>query len=319
MAVYNDERHLPFALDALRAQTWRDFHLVVLDDGSSDDSAEVVERYGAELPLTLVRAEHRGRQLAKQASWEAAPASDLLMVLDSDIALPPDALARMVALIDGDPTVAAVSARARADTTRRFGAAQAFMEDLFFDVNSDEEGNGRWIVGGCVLFRRSALAGLEVRTDVGEDNDLSEKLRRNWRLLVPRDLFAVHYGVPTTLTGVLQRFAREGMRVRSLLRVYPEARQLGNLARLAPLPLAVAAGAGAATGQIWLALAAVGLLAAYAAAFAWASRNVPASPLDRLAGTLLFTLGNVGFGAGYLREALRLRPSAVMREPNRSY
>lgn len=319
MSVYNDERHLPRALDALQGQTWRDFELVILDDGSTDRSAEVAESYAGHLPLTLVRAEHRGRQLAKQASREAAPKRDFFLVLDSDVALPPDALQRMVALLDGDATVAAVSARARADTRRRFGAGQAFMEDLFFDVNSDAEGNGRWIVGGCVLFRRAALAGIEVRTDVGEDNDLSEKLRQNWRLLVPRDLVAIHYGVPTTLWGVLKRFAREGMRVRSLLRVYPRARQMGNIARLAPLPLAVAAVAGAATGHLWLTFAAFGMLAAYVTAFAYASRNVAARPLDRLAGTLLFTFGNLGFGVGYLRESLRLRPAGVMREPNRSY
>jgi glycosyltransferase involved in cell wall biosynthesis len=319
MAVYNDERYLPRALDALAAQTWRDFQLVVLDDGSTDGSAELVERYSQRMPLTLVRAEHRGRQLAKQASWDTAPAGELLLVLDSDVALPPDALARMVALIDSDATVAAVSARARADTSRRFGSGQAFMEDLFFDVNSDQKGNGRWIVGGCVLFRRSALAGLEVRSDVGEDNDLSEKLRQSWRLLVPRDLVATHYGVPTTAWGVLKRFAREGMRVRSLLRAYPNARQLGNVARLVPLPLTVAAIAGAATGQIWLALAAVGMLAAYAAAFAFASRTVSARPVDRLAGALVFTFGNIGFGVGYLRESLRTRGAGVMHEPNRSY
>jgi glycosyltransferase involved in cell wall biosynthesis len=319
MAVYNDERYLPLALDALAAQTWRNFELVVLDDGSTDGSAAVVERYADRLPLTLVRAEHRGRQLAKQASWEAVEKRELFAVLDSDIALPPDGLARMVAVFDDDPKVAAVSARARADETRRFGAGQAFMEDLFFESNSDEAGNGRWIVGGCVMFRRFALAGVEVRTDVGEDNDLSEKLRSSWRLVVPRDLIATHYGVPTTVRGVLRRFAREGIRVRSLLRVYPQARQLGNLARLAPLPLAITAVVGGVTGQLWLTLAAVGLLAAYAAAFAWVSRNVEARPVDRLAGTLLFTFGNLGFGAGYLREALRPRPSAVMREPNRQY
>jgi GT2 family glycosyltransferase len=319
MAVYNDERYLPLTLDALVAQTWRDFELLVLDDGSTDGSAALAERYADRLPLTVVRAPHRGRQLAKQASWEAVAKRDLFLVLDSDIVLPPDGLARMVALLDADPDVAAVSARARADATRPFGASQAFMEDLFHDSNSDEQGNGRWIVGGCALFRRAALAGIEVRTDVGEDNDLSEKLRERWRLLVPRDLVATHYGVPTTLWGLLERFAREGMRVRTLLRAYPETRQLGNVARLVPLPLALATVAGAATGQIWLALAAAGALAAYVGAFAYASRKVTARPLDRLAGALLFTFGNLGFGVGYVREALRARSVDIMRDPKRTY
>jgi glycosyltransferase involved in cell wall biosynthesis len=319
MAVYNDERYLPLALDALCRQQYRDFRLYVLDDGSTDRSAAIVESYADRLPLDLIRAEHRGRQLAKQASWAAASSAELLLVLDSDIALPEDALARMVAAMTADATIAAVSAVAQADTTRRYGSAQAFVETLFFRSNVGDNGDSRWIVGGCVLFRRSALADIEVRSDVGEDNDLSEKLRRRWRLVLLEDVKATHYGVPTTLGGILRRFARDGERVRALLRIYPAARQVGNIARLVPLPLAVAGVAGVATGQLWLTAGSATALAAYVAAFLYASRDVSAAPLDRLAGALLFTFGNLGFGVGYVREALRAGSTGVLRERGRSY
>jgi hypothetical protein len=166
------------------------------------------------------------------------------------------------------------------------------------------------------MLRRSALAGLEVRSDLGEDNDLSEKLRRAWRLLSPLDLVAVHYGVPTTLGGVLRRFHRDGVRVRALLRVYSGARQLGHVARMVPLPLVAVAVAAAALEWHAVAGASAALLGAYVAAFLWASRNVPARPADRLCGAALFTLGNLAFGVGYAQEALR-RPSDLMQEPGR--
>ena len=316
MAVHDDERYLALALDALCAQRFRDFHLTVWDDGSSDGSAAVAEGYAGRLPIAVIRGAHRGRHFAKQAAWSHALPAPYLLVLDSDVALPPEALERMAAALDGDPGIAAVSAQARSFTGRPFGAAQAFMEDLFFASNGDATGNGRWIVGGCVLLRRSALEGLEVRADVGEDNDLSEKLRARWRIVVPQDLVATHYGVPTTLAGVLRRFYRDGVRVRALLRAYPSARQLGNVARLAPLPLCLAGMAGAAALQPWVAAGAGALLAGYAAAFLAASRRVPARLADRLAGALTFTVGNVAFGLGYLREALRGH-AAVMREPAR--
>jgi glycosyltransferase involved in cell wall biosynthesis len=318
MAVFDDERYLPLALEALCAQTFREFHLTVHDDGSSDRSAEIAEGYAGRIPLRVVRGPHRGRHFAKQAAWDEAVPAPYLLVMDSDVAPPPDALARMVVRLDADPSAAAVSARTLAFRGRCLGPSQAFLERFFFDVNAGADDQGRWIVGGCVLLRRSALDGVEIRADVGEDNDLSEKLRARWRLLAPRDLIADHYGVPTTVLGVLRRFERDGVRVRSLLRTYPGARQLGNVARLVPLPLAAAALVGLLAGQPWLAAASAAALAGYMGALLVASRRVPATIADRLGGTLLFTFGNVGFGWGYLREALRGR-ARVMREPARRF
>jgi hypothetical protein len=317
MAVFNDERYLALALDALCAQTFRDFHLTVYDDGSTDDSGAIAERYRDRLPLRVMRGEHRGRHFAKQTAWAEAVPAPYLLVMDSDVAPSPDALARMVDRLDADPLAAAVSARTLAFPGRRYGRSQAFLERLFFHVNGAGD-EGRWIAGNCVLLRRSALEGIEIRSDVGEDNDLSEKLKGRWRLVAPADLVANHYGVPTTALGILRRYEREGIRVKSLLRAYPGARQLGNVARLVPLPVAAAAVAGVVTGQGWLVGASAVALAGYVGALLLVSRKVPGRLSERVGGALLFTFGNVAFGWGYLREAVRGR-AAVMREPARRF
>jgi glycosyltransferase involved in cell wall biosynthesis len=317
MAVYNDERYLALALDALSAQTFRDFHLTVYDDGSSDRSADIAEHYQGLLPIRVIRGGHRGRHFAKQTAWAEAVPAPYLLVMDSDVAPPPDALERMVGRMESDPTVAAVSARTLAFPGRRYGRSQAFLEKLFFEVNG-ATGDGRWIAGNFVLLRRAALDGIEIRADVGEDNDLSEKLRARWRLAAPEDLVADHYGVPTTVFGVFRRFEREGVRVKALLRAYPGSRQIGNVARLVPLPLVATALGGAVAGQTWLLGGSGVALLGYIAALLFASRKVSGRLAERLGGALLFTLGNVGFGWGYLREATR-GGSAVMREPPRRF
>jgi glycosyltransferase involved in cell wall biosynthesis len=319
MAVYNDERYLALSLEGLARQTFRDFHVTVHDDGSTDGSLTVLERCAVgRVPLTVVRSGHRGRHLAKQAAWREAARSEYLLVLDSDIVLPPDALERMVALMEGDVAVATVSARVRAEEGRPLGRAQAFLDDVFFESNAGPSDEGRWIVGGCVLLRRSAIAELEIRSDIGEDNDLSEKLRGRWRLLAPRDLVATHLGVPTTFAGLLRRFDRDGVRVRALLRARPAARQLGNVARLVPLPLLVLGLGGLVLARQSAVYAALLLLAGYVGAFLIASRNVPAGSAARASATLLFTVGNVAFCIGYLREAL-CGGATVMQEPERRY
>src|SRR4051812_48778473 len=104
MAVYNDSKYLRLSLDGLCAQAFRDFHLTVLDDGSTDGSAELAESYSDRLPITVHRAPHRGRHDAKQASWQLSePTAPYLMVLDSDMELESDALARMLAILDSQP------------------------------------------------------------------------------------------------------------------------------------------------------------------------------------------------------------------------
>jgi glycosyltransferase involved in cell wall biosynthesis len=318
MAVYNDERYLPLALQGLAQQTFRDFHVTVHDDGSTDGSLTVAEGFAGRVPLAVVRSGHEGRQLAKQAAWREAARSEYLLALDSDIVLPANALERMVALMDGSGAVAAVSARVRADEGRPLGQAQAFLDDLFFESNARPSDEGRWIVGGCVLLRRSAMAGLEIRSDIGEDNDLSEKLRGRWRLLAPQDLVATHLGVPTSLAGLFRRFHREGFRVRALLRARPAARQLGNAARLVPLPLLALVLGGLLLVRPSLVCAALLLLAGYLGAFLVASRHVSARPTTRASGALLFTVGNVAFCIGYLGEALR-GGAGVLQEPERRY
>ena len=48
MKVYNGERYLREAIDSILAQTFCDFELLILDDGSTDGSADVVGEYSDE-------------------------------------------------------------------------------------------------------------------------------------------------------------------------------------------------------------------------------------------------------------------------------
>ena len=45
MPVWNCEKYLAIAIDSILAQTFSDFELVVVDDGSSDGTADIVASY----------------------------------------------------------------------------------------------------------------------------------------------------------------------------------------------------------------------------------------------------------------------------------
>jgi len=319
MPVYNDERYLPLALDALAAQTYRDFKLTLVDDGSTDRSAVIAEGYADRIPMTIIRAEHRGLRTTKRAAVEAAPdEAEFVLILDSDTALPEHAMERMVELLDRDPQVAAVSAQARCVTDRRWGRGQAFFEDLVRETNLNEREETRWIVGACVMFRRSVLRGIRMRVDINEDSDLSLQLRDHYRLLQPRDLVAQHYGVPTTLRGIWHRGYRDGLRVRALIRAHSSGLQLGSISRLVPLPLGAAIVAGTLTLQPWLAGSAAALAGLYVGAFLVASRKVPGDLATRLEGTGLFLLSNLGFALGFVRESFAKPAGEELSEPARN-
>lgn len=93
----DEARRLPPLLASLGAQTLRPHEVLVVDDGSSDATGAVAAEAGA----TVVRAEEppagwRGKPWACETGVRAAT-GDVLVLLDADVRLDPDALARLVA------------------------------------------------------------------------------------------------------------------------------------------------------------------------------------------------------------------------------
>jgi len=62
---YNCARYLPEAIDSVLAQTYRDFEIIVVDDGSTDSTPEVLARYGDQ--IRVIRQPNQGRSAARNA------------------------------------------------------------------------------------------------------------------------------------------------------------------------------------------------------------------------------------------------------------
>jgi glycosyltransferase involved in cell wall biosynthesis len=108
MPCFNAERTLPMALASLRAQTHENWEAVVVDDGSSDQTWDVLQAFG-DPRLRLERFErNRGRGAARQRCLEMATGL-LLSFLDADDWLFPDKLAHQVALMEQHPELVVLS------------------------------------------------------------------------------------------------------------------------------------------------------------------------------------------------------------------
>ena len=101
----NAERFLAEAIESVRAQTWRNWELLLVDDGSTDDSTGIAQRYAAAEPGRIAYVEHeahRNRGMSSSRNLGAAHAAgEWIAFLDSDDVWTPEALAtRLVALRD---------------------------------------------------------------------------------------------------------------------------------------------------------------------------------------------------------------------------
>jgi glycosyltransferase involved in cell wall biosynthesis len=103
--VFNAGRLLAEALDSVAAQTWRDFELVVVDDGSTDTETRAVLADAERRPgVTVHRTENGGPSRARNVAIEHARGAYILP-LDADDWLAPTYLERTVPVLDADPAL----------------------------------------------------------------------------------------------------------------------------------------------------------------------------------------------------------------------
>jgi glycosyltransferase involved in cell wall biosynthesis len=117
MSVYNGEAHLAEAVESVLSQTFRDFELVVLDDGSTDRSLEIVRGYAAkDSRVRLIARENRGLIASLNQLIDEARAP-LLARMDADDRCHAERLAKQHAFLAAHPACGVVGS-----WTHRMGA-----------------------------------------------------------------------------------------------------------------------------------------------------------------------------------------------------
>lgn len=98
--VFNGERFLGEALDSIFAQTWRPIEVIVVDDGSTDRTKQVVARYSER--LTCFMQQNAGPGAARNTGLDLAR-GNFIAFLDADDLWHPDKLARQMACFEARP------------------------------------------------------------------------------------------------------------------------------------------------------------------------------------------------------------------------
>jgi glycosyltransferase involved in cell wall biosynthesis len=108
MPVYNSERYVAEAVESILAQTFPDFEFLIVDDGSTDASLAILQKYAAREPrIRLISRPNTGYVVALNEMLELAR-GEFVARMDSDDVCLPDRFERQVAFLRANPGVLAV-------------------------------------------------------------------------------------------------------------------------------------------------------------------------------------------------------------------
>jgi GT2 family glycosyltransferase len=187
---YNGERWLPGVLESVAAQTLAPVEVLVVDDGSSDGSLALLAERFREVRVLALGA-NGGFARAANAGIGAVE-SEAVALVNTDVVLAPDWLARAVAALEGAPAAASVATKLvdiedpsllydAGDVLRRDGVAEQRGRFERDDGGYDEPGEVFSACAAAALYRRSAVltaGGFEERFGTYlEDVDLGLRLR----------------------------------------------------------------------------------------------------------------------------------------------
>ena len=106
IAVYNGAERLREAIASIQAQDFAPFEIIVVDDGSTDATPDVIASYGT--AVRALRQEHAGLSAAHNLALRHVQ-GEAVAFLDHDDLWPPHSLASMAKLLQSDPAIDIVS------------------------------------------------------------------------------------------------------------------------------------------------------------------------------------------------------------------
>jgi glycosyltransferase involved in cell wall biosynthesis len=180
--TYNYARFLREAIDSALAQTHAPLEVIVVDDGSTDETAQVLAEYGAKIrPLWQ---ENQGVAAARNTGLAAAR-GEYVTFLDSDDVWKPRKLERQIARFDADPALGLVHCgvetfdRDGRTLTTHLGGMEGWVAADLLRLNREV------IIAGSNIMvpRRVAeeIGGFDVRLPPSEDWDFYYRVATRYR------------------------------------------------------------------------------------------------------------------------------------------
>lgn len=106
IAVYNAGKYLPRCLDSVLGQTYRDLEVIAVDDCSTDNSLQILQRYAErDSRLKVLQMEYNSGAPAARNKAMTVSSGELMSTVDADDAISADAIEKAVRIFEASPTV----------------------------------------------------------------------------------------------------------------------------------------------------------------------------------------------------------------------
>jgi hypothetical protein len=203
MPVYNGAKTLPRAISSVLSQTSSDFELLVIDDGSSDESIAVIERFRDPRIRLLVHEQNRGLAATRDHLIEESR-GDYTAWLDQDDWTNPERIALQVKALDAAPSAVICGTWTKLITEKPPGWPRQFLDLLASRGFTDPRD-----LKATMPFRNAfSTSSLMLRTEVVLANGLTFDQEyapaEDYRMWTQLCHFGELIAIPRTLTKIYE-------------------------------------------------------------------------------------------------------------------
>lgn len=211
VAAYNDAVRLPRAVASIMSQTFTDWELIVVDDGSTDATRSVAAALTrADSRVRAISIPHAGPGAARNAGVAIAQ-GEWIAILDSDDYATPTRLHRQLAFAQAHPTAGLVASHAQrvATTGRMWGTWSPGPQTIEAYRRTRDTGGVLYFVHSSVMVRRDlllAVGGYPEDYPTGEDTALyTLRLAPHTDMLTLPEVLVFHEMDPDSVSRRLLR------------------------------------------------------------------------------------------------------------------
>ena len=200
--AFNAEKHLKEAIDSTLKQTHPDFELLLLDDGSSDNTLAIMQDYENRDPcITVLTHQNRGTAPTLNRGLQEAK-TDWVVIMHADDIMEPERIASQIQFIQENPDVKVSSCLAKyiSETGAQLGktSSDLFSREKFQWYVDNQEAIGL-LHPGVILHRETALqvGGYRQAFWPAEDIDLWNRIAEAGHLILVQDKLLMNYRIHT--------------------------------------------------------------------------------------------------------------------------
>ena len=201
--THNEEKNILFCLESLKNQTFRDYKIVVVNDGSTDQTQNIVNEFAAAHPdfeiKNLEKSEHQPgakvvRTFNKGLEMVDLKDFDIICKFDADIIFPENYLGKINEIYEKNPNAGMVSGIVKIKKS-------VFENKLAFDFRDEKK---QWVFenissknhvrGPIKSYRKECFRDMNgLRPVLGWDNiDVMLAKKHGWEVITIKDLWVKH-------------------------------------------------------------------------------------------------------------------------------